>query len=347
MFSIKKLFSKIKECIKFENVIKFFSDKSVVGFLLFSIIVLIIGQSANIFAKNKFPFFTLYQLCLYIILIITFYSICFFEKKQNQFNTESAGDTLLFLIRLKTQKEKKAYKNTIFLFLIPTIIVFNVGILLNDFKLDIFMKIYCYIALWVIVAVSVCGYLSYWYCIKLAFYISKTSKHINIYNEYLPYNTNWLNTLSNMLYIGNFMFFVVGLLYVILFYSFSINNIFKINYEVILNQIIIIFFWCAIIFFIVICFPAYYLISKYFLKKIVTKLKQQKENTLMMLMGSLTHTPLIKQIYANVLMTLDSTPEHPSKPIFSVVVTIIIEIINLSASIDACIELFNIVKTSI
>lgn len=333
--------SNLKKFIQYRNIKNIINKKnSRIGFII-SIIIVVIGQIVNFMTNNKFPAFTFYQSCFYIILLTSYYSICFFDEQEEKFKVDTAADTTLLLIRIKS--EQRTYKNTNWgiCILVPMIILIIICKLLKDANIGLGILIYCYISLGVIITVCVIGYLRYLHCVMMLIDLSKTSTNIRFYDEYLPYNTNWLVTLAQTVNTGNLMFFIVGLLYVILFYGFSIYGLFPINLQLKENQILVILFWVAIIAFIIIGFPLFHVLSQYSLAKLVSKLKSQRKKQLITEMKILNNYILLKQLYANTIMNLDQTPSQPKRSLISTLVSAVIGIINFIASVEACMSLFH------
>ena len=159
-----------------------------------------------------------------------------------------------------------------------------------------------------------------------------------------PYNTIWIKTLSNTAYKGSSMFFVVGLLYISLFYVFSFTSIFGVDLSINLHLVLITLFWVALIVFIVIAFPCFLLLSLKCINQIIVQLKLQQENDIRKEISILNNNILLKQLYINVLMNLDRTPNFPEKPLISSIISTGIGIINFFASTQACFSLIQMIK---
>ena len=174
--------------------------------------------------------------------------------------------------------------------------------------------------------------------------IYKNDLPIDCYDRVLPYNTIWIKMLSNTAYKGSCMFFVVGLLYISLFYVFSFTSLFGVDLSINLHLILITLFWVTLIVFIVIAFPCFLFFSLKCINQIIVQLKIQQENDIRKEINILNNNILLKQLYINVLMNLDRTPNFPEKPLISSVISTGVGIINFLASTQACFSLVQMIK---
>lgn len=151
-------------------------------------------------------------------------------------------------------------------------------------------------------------------------------------------------TLSDTAYKGSSMFFVVGLLYITLFYGFSFTSAFNVDLGINLHLLLLTLFWIALIAFIVVAFPCFLLLSLKCINQIVLRLKIQRENDLRKEISILNNNTLLKQLYISILMNLDNTPNFPEKPLISRIISLGIGIINFLASTQACFSLIQMIK---
>lgn len=329
---------------QYKTLIELISKSNICKLIVFSGFVVMVGQASNFFCTNKFPLFFVYQFAFLIILYISYYSIYYFNNFWKTFDVQTAFDVHIMAMRNYFKIKRTENINWLYPFSVSTCVLIVIHILYGQTPLNIFMRIYCYSALYVIVFICTVGYTQYIIFIRLLIKLSKTNLPIEIYDKILPYNTIWVNTLSDTAYKGSCMFFIVGLLYIILFYVFSFTPYFGIKLEPPLHLCGIILFWIAIIIFIVLAFPCYFVISIKSLDKIVEKLKLQRKRNLQTEMLYSYNNTILKQLYINILISLDSTPNSPKKPLISSVISAGIGLINFLASAQACFSLFQMIK---
>lgn len=341
--SIHVIFKKLKERFQYKTILMYISKSNFYRLAIAVLIIALIGQIGNCFATEKFPLFLWFQSTLLLILILSYYSIYFFEKNFKRFTEKTSADRQIIIIRKKHQIKKNNNVNWLYPLIIATSVLYIIHTLYKNASLDFFMRLYCYSALYVIVFVCTIGYTQYAMFVRLIIKIAKIQHPISTYDKILPYNTEWIKILSDTAYKGSSMFFVVGLLYIGIFYVFSFTNIFGICLDNANHLFWVSLFWIAIAFFIVLAFPCYLLISLKSIKRIVIMLKTQRKNNICTEMKYLGKEKLLEQLYINTLMHLDNTPNYPEKPIIIGIASAGIGVVNFIASAQACMALFQMI----
>lgn len=341
---IKNKFNNCRLLFQYKKLLISIGDSNFRRLIKFTFFIVFVGQIGNVCADNKFPLFFIYQAAFLGILLLSYYSIFYFEKFWREFELQTASDIWILSIRNYFKRKRYYNGNWLYPFIVATFVLTAVHILYRNACLDLFMRIYCYSTLYIIVFICTIGYTQYVMFIRLIIKIYKYESPIDCYDRVLPYNTIWIKALSDTAYKGSSMFFVVGLLYISLFYGFSFTSIFGIDLNIKLHLLLITLFWIALIVFIVIAFPCYLLLSLKYINQIVVRLKIQQENDIRKEISILDNNTLLKQLYINILMNLDSTPNSPEKPLINSIITTGIGIINFLASAQACFSLIQMIK---
>lgn len=341
---VKIHFAIIKKALQYKVMIDQIQKSNFRKLLLFSLLIVFIGQLGNIVAINKFPAFTIYQMFFLTILYIVYYSIYFFNCKLAEFDALTAGEENLIGPRFYCKSRRLNNINWLYSSAISLIILVIIAFLLQDYVLDVFMRIYCYSALFVIVFLSTIGYTQFVTSVYLILKISNTPGTLKKYNKMLPYNTEWVKTLSDMAYKGSSMFFFVGLFYILLFYGFCFSGLFNIDMGVTTQLVLIISFWIGIIIFIVVAFPLLLSLSILSINNIVLRLKNQRAKNIQLELRHFQDDILLKYLHMNILISLDNTPNSPEKPILSSIASVGIGAINFFASVQACLSLLNVIQ---
>ena len=341
---IKDKFRKCKLLFQYKKLLISIGNSNFRKLMQITLLIVLIGQVGNLCAHDKFPLFFIYQTAFLGILLLSYYSIFYFERFWRKFELETASDVCIFSIRNYLKRKRYRNSNWLYPFIVATSVLIVVHLLYKNAYLDLFMRIYCYCALYIIVFICTIGYTQYVMFIRLIMKIYKNDLPIVCYDRVLPYNTIWIKTLSNTAYKGSSMFFVVGLLYISLFYVFSFTSIFGVDLSINLHLVLITLFWVALIVFIVIAFPCFLLLSLKCINQIIVQLKLQQEKDIRKEISILNNNILLKQLYINVLMNLDRTPNFPEKPLISSIISTGIGIINFFASTQACFSLIQMIK---
>lgn len=344
MIWIKDKFRKCKLLFQYKKLLISIGNSNFRKLMQITLLIVLIGQVGNLCAHDKFPLFLIYQSAFLGILLLSYYSIFYFERFWRKFELETASDICIFSIRNYLKRKRYCNSNWLYPFIVATSVLIVVHMLYKNAYLDLFMRIYCYCTLYIIVFICTIGYTQYVMFIRLIMKIYKNDLPIVCYDRVLPYNTIWIKTLSNTAYKGSSMFFVVGLLYISLFYVFSFTSFFGVDLSINLHLVLITLFWVALIVFIVIAFPCFLLFSLKCINQIIVQLKSQQENDIRKEISILNNNILLKQLYINVLMNLDRTPNFPEKPLISSIISTGIGIINFLASTQACFSLIQMIK---
>lgn len=138
------------------------------------------------------------------------------------------------------------------------------------------------------------------------------------------------------------MFFTVGLIYILLFYVYSLTNIYAVNLNNTVSLIFVSCSWCILILGVVCTFPLTTLSSCLDIKKIVKKLKMQRFDNLKKEQERIKDNRL-KIAYDSVMILLSTTPDYPAKHMASYLFSYSIGFINFVASLQACYSLFSLV----
>ena len=305
--------------------------------IIFSAIIVGIGIYLNATGQDKFPLFLPFEMALYYTLATAYYSIrkvqTFFADK-SYFVLHSAGEHTILVARKKYERIAKSNYN----FAFPIAFGGGIAVLtaqILGIQLDNNIRMYCLSALSVILAVCAIGFFQYFYFILFLLQIAKNAEGIKTYDSALPAKTDWLVDLASMANSYSTMYFLVGLIYILLFYVFSFTNFFGNIYNTLDNPIILYILWSVIIIIIIIGFPVTTLLGLYALKTITVKLKKHQEEKLRKQRDLTVSDDSMLAAIDSLLILLNGTPDIPQKPLIGYLCSGVIGILNLLASIQA------------
>ena len=326
--------------LRFANILGFFGNCRIIYPSVTISIVVIIGLVINCQSEEKFPFFIGFQSALLFTLCAAFYSIRKiekFNKKGSSFLIHSSGEQIIHTAYLKYRKMSQSSYNYLF----PAIFGGSISLLtpyILRINLDPNLKTYCFLALGIILSICTLGFTQYFYFIYFLMQISLKSGKIKLYNKAIPAKSDWLIDLAKMANWYSTMYFLVGLVYVVLFYVFSFSELFGNVYFTTSRPQILYFLWCIIIVIIIIGFPTTTILGLYALRNTTVKIKLHQEATLRKQRELLPEMSLQATI-DSLLILLDGTPSIPLKPLLGYLCSFFISIINFIASLQAVILL--------
>lgn len=333
---MKEKILKLLSLLHYKNTISLVNSVRSSYVITFVAIAVLAGIIINWGAHNKLPYFIVFQMSLLLSLCLAYISIkkvlCF-QDDHAFFAIHSASEPII--LREKTLYTRIAYSDCNYIF--P--IIFGAGISITvaymiPIPLDPILKLYCFSALGIILAVCATGFLQYIYFIFFLLRIAKGAAKIKRFDNALPAKTNWLVDLATIANRYSIMYFLVGAIYVSLFYVFSFNTSFGNMYMILAERIPLYVLWGIIIAIIIVGFPITTFLGLYALRKITIALKEHQEEKLRKQKEIFSDAPLQVTI-DSLLILLSTTPDIPQKPLISYLVSFLIGTVNLAASLQA------------
>lgn len=328
--------AKVKK-INFEHILALTTTVNIRYPIVFSALVAGIGILINTVSQDKFPLFLPFEMALYFTLATAYYSIRKNQKffaSGSDFRKHSAGEYTILVECEKYERVAKSSYNLIF----PILFGGGIAVLTAQIfviRLDSCIRSYCLLALAVILSICAIGFFQYFYFILFLLRLAKKAESIKTYDRALPAKTNWLVDLASMANSYSSMYFLVGLVYIILFYVFSFSDHFGNVYSITSNPIVLYILWSIIIIIIIIGFPITTLLGLYALRKITIKLKEHQEERLRGQKGCADNDASLQAAIDSLLILLNTTPDIPKKPVVGYLCSGVIGTINLLASIQA------------
>ncbi|WP_156830135.1 hypothetical protein [Paenibacillus sp. HW567] len=263
-----------KICIFFEKESFIFTKikkLKIIKVTILSGVLFLLGVFINFVCP--FPFFYVHLISLLTIFIISLYTVkkfmLFFENGLTPLNPQITG------AHFRTEKKLKSNLN---LYIACIVVVFYfVNIILLKYIQMNSMGVYAIIVGAVALFFSIIGYFQF---VQLIIYTKRITKlDISDYNKFIPANTPWLVIIAEQAKNFKNIFFILGLLFTFEYAMLVPKNSvsFKPNLSINVNpNFSFIITWGGIILFIIIAFPVYSYLLKAYIKKIVSKLKQQR-----------------------------------------------------------------------
>ena len=329
--------------IRFENLLELIGGLDLRYPVSMTVFIVLVGILVNHLAKGKFPYFIIFQVMLLFTLCTAYYSI----RKIKRFNCEgsnfqinSAGEREILAVRARYERIAKSNFN----YVLPIVFGGSISLITSSIfsmQIDLILRIYCFSALAVILAVCAIGFSQYFFFVYFLIHLAKKADKIKQFDTALPAKTNWLIDLANMANWYSTMYFLVGLIYVALFYEFSFSPTFGMLNLLPNVRYPLYFLWAIIIVVIILGFPITTILGLFALRTITVRLKSHQETNLRLQREHTPDVPLQTAI-DSLLILLDNTPTIPQKPLIGYIGSFIISTINLFASIQAVLQLISV-----
>lgn len=331
--------------IKFEyKDLLVFLQKDRIFFQKILAVSMVAGISMNYSTSDRLPLFFLFLFGFMIVLCVSFYSVRMLLCKMIEFEQEAAGDGSLVNAKAKYLLKHKANFNYILTFLIPTIVLLIINHLIT-IKLGLFVKLFCYSWLYIIVALCVVAYAQYVHFIKLLITISKIQSEIKEYNHLKPHESKWIVILAKTANKESNLFFIVGLIFIVLFYIISFSGLYGVITTISFNAIILGSLWSGAVLGIGVMFPILTIISSKSISKIVEKVNMQKETDLYTKWETVQRQdPVLASTYEILFYTFLNFPKQSPKPLMNCLFAMIVSLINFGASLQACCSMLVLIK---
>lgn len=174
--------------------------------------------------------------------------------------------------------------------------------------------------------------------------ISKHTDNITNYNNELPYRTKWLNYITKEIHFSNSMYFLVGMIVIILLYQYMFTSFYGVCLTAFKDQILCLIFWGIIFIFIILGFPTVTILGYIYISKTISGFKDKEERFL-----KAAQQNADKNLSINIgcyIIELNNTPNYPVKHPLSYIFSFIVGTINLLASLEAVGSLVGIVSQS-
>lgn len=327
------------EKIRFENLLNLIGALDLRYPSSFTILIVLIGIVLNYLSKEKFPYFVIFQAMLLFTLCAAYYSIRKirrFNGQASSFRIHSSGEPEILTMRIRYERISESSYN----YILPIIFGGSIALITSNIfsmKIDIILRIYCFSALAVILTVCAIGFFQYFFFVYFLIRLAQKANKIKAFDTALPAKTEWLIDLANVANWYSTMYFLVGLIYILLFYSFSFFPAFGVLNLSPNERYPLYFLWSIIILIIIIGFPTTTIAGLVSLRTITVRLKSHQETNLRYQRASVSDVSLQTAI-DSLLILLDNTPTIPQKPIIGYIGSFIISVINLFASIQAVIQ---------
>lgn len=326
--------------LRFENLLELIGGLDLQYPISITVFIVLVGILVNHFAKEKFPYFIIFQAMLLFTICTAYYSIRKIKKfncEGSNFRIDSAGEKEILAARARYERIAKSNIN----YILPIVFGGSISLIASSIfsvQIDLILRIYCFSALAVILAVCAIGFSQYFFFIYFLIHLAKKADKIKQFDTALPAKTNWLIDLANMANWYSTMYFLVGLIYVALFYEFSFSPTFGMLNLLPNAQYPLYFLWTIIIVVIIFGFPITTILGLFALRTITVQLKSHQETNLRLQREHTSDVPLQTAI-DSLLILLDNTPTIPQKPLIGYIGSFIIGTINLCASIQAVLQL--------
>lgn len=337
-----------------QNLQQYFSFDKLVNFIaiipykiyhVIMFILVLICLSCNGISNHKLPMIEVLIAGFVAIVYFDIYSIKQTYKFFNNIGTTMTGDSTLLLARTRLKKRMYDNRNWLFILAAPTAILPAV-IYIIQCPLGLPIKIFAYVALYIIIALCQIGYMQYIYLIRLAHDCSKDADQISNYDHTRPHKTEWIVKLASLTNKQSNMFFLVGAGFIALLYLITFTDYYAVHLDETCSKIWVYFLWMIITLAIVIMFPVFSLCSYFYIKNLITKLvnKEIRECNRIQNMAETSekkqkHLELLQALNQIKILMLEKTPEYPQKPFVAYAASYIIAAINFAATVQAAISL--------
>ncbi len=308
--------------------------------VIFVLAIVLSGLLLNYLGQEEFPLFVFYQCVLLTNLCFSFLSTRKNMITNRKLDFIMSSDLALVIPRITYKKKRESNIN----YLIPITLASCIVLLIRNIiilKIDTLFQIYCYAALWTIIFVCSIGYTQYMRLIAFVARISKSKDLISNYNRTLPSETEWLKEIAGIASTYSMFFFVVGGLFICLFYNFSFSGSHTIKLYHGAHFVLFFAFWVALILGIAIAFPVFSILTSVLIRKIVKKLKKQRIDELTRL-KELTKSVTDKNSYDSLIILISKTSSYPESFWFRYCISYAVGFLNFGASAIATIQFINI-----
>lgn len=333
------IFKTVANEIHFKNLLKLIGKLDLRYPSFITILIVLIGILLNHLSKERLPHFLIFQAMLLFTLCAAYRSIkkiVKFDATGSSFQSHSAGEQEILIERAKYERIARSNYN----YILPIIFGGSISLIASNIfsmQIDFILRIYCFSALAVILTICAIGFFQYFFFIHFLIRLSKKAKKIMQFDTALPAKTHWLVDLANMANWYSTMYFLVGFVYILLFYDFSFSPAFGMLNLPFNERHLLYFLWGIIIFVIIIGFPVTTILGLLALRTITVRLKLHQETKLRHQRATVSDVSLQMSI-DSLLILLNNTPTIPQKPAIGYIGSFIISTINLFASIQAVIQ---------
>ena len=100
-----------RRLFQYETLIVSIGNSNFRKLIKFTFFIVLVGQIGNLCANNKFPLFFIYQSAFLGILLLSYYSLFYFEKFWQKFELQTASDIWIFSIRNYLKRKKYCNRN--------------------------------------------------------------------------------------------------------------------------------------------------------------------------------------------------------------------------------------------
>lgn len=304
-----------------------------------TMLIVLIGILLNHLSKEKLPHFVIFQTMLLFTLCAAYYSIrkiVRFDVLGSNFQIHSAGEPEILIARTRYEKVARSSYN----YILPIIFGGSISLITSNIfstQINPILRIYCFSALAVILTVCAIGFFQYFFFVYFLMFLAQKAGKIKQFDTALPAKTNWLIDLANMANWYSTMYFLVGLIYILLFYEFSFSPAFGMLNLPYNERYPLYFLWGIIIVVIIIGFPVTTTLGLLALRTITVRLKSHQETNLRYQRATASDVSLQTAI-DSLLILLNNTPTIPQKPVIGYIGSFIISTVNLFASIQAVMQ---------
>lgn len=338
--ALKKMYCVIKAGSDYGRVLTPIKIRNIIFPLVYSAA----GFVINSFVNNKFPNYLVFWGLLFVVILITRSTTSSMAKLNSNLDQEMSGDIELVTLKLKYQKQSRSNKNHLFSIGGSLLITYLTYALLHV-TLSFEIKIYCLLSLFLIVGYCINGAIQYYYLLVFAYFISKRTECISLYDNELPYRTKWLNLITKEIHFCNTMYFIVGTFIILILNKF----IFTSDYGIELNNNSDAFhcfvFWSIIIIFIVIGFPALTIFGYLNICKIISGLKEKSESLIKLAQENANENMRIN--ISRYIIEFNNTPGYPTKHPLSYLISLFVGVINILTSLQSVSSIFTVFVQSI
>ena len=335
---IKKFF---RELIK--SIIKTINIKNVLGLFELSkskkvimlIPIVLMGTTINYTASHPLPYFGILLIMLVLCIIASYYTTHKILICQKNFNKEMSGDYTLLKLRTEYIANSSRYSIYIpiifFGIIVPTAAFLMIGIKINPF-----VNLFCFWGLSCTVMICTFGAIQYLILLLFIHKIRINIKNIKNYENLDPQQTEWFQTLFNIIRICNTLFLLVGLIFVIAFCLFTFSERFAIDFSNTGSKICLWLFWAIIVIFIIFGAVFFTISSNIEIKKILNGLYDNEQTTLN---DNFSHArdEYIKNLFSiqlSLMVIKRNTKILFKKNIFSYLLSVIDAIASLEATLS-------------
>lgn len=338
--SIKNIVPFVVTRVRMSSILSYIATIKILIVVIFAITIVAIGLLLNYSSEKSFPAFVFYQGVLLSSLALSYLSIRRNLKVIKLTNMLMSSDIVLINCREVYKAKRESNSNYIIPIILSTSIVWMISHILI-LEVGVVFRIYCYAALWCIVFICSLGYIQYIRFISFVASLSNHTEAINRYNHTIPSETDWLNNLSNIASTYSVLFFIVGGLFICLFYDFTFSERFIILFKQEYLKIAFAVFWGLLVIGIVIAFPCFAILTSVYIRRIAKKLKRQRTTELFKL-KSFTKEIIERNSYDSLVILIDRTPNYPENYWFRYCISSLVGLLNVWGSIVGTLQFLSL-----